>query len=129
MSEDLPQRGGPDAGARFAERRSSPRYLLVATTEIMEPIARIRLSGRTAEIGGGGCYIDILNPLPKGSVIQLFIRRDSGTFQTWGRVAYAHEGIGMGVQFFDTAPEQTRILKEWLEELSASGWLDPGSRS
>lgn len=70
----------------------------------------------------GGCYIDVLNPLPKDSIIQLSIHRDSGAFETWGRVVYAHEGIGMGVKFFDIAPEQTETLKHWIDELSASGW-------
>lgn len=121
MSDDF-QRTNPDAGARFADRRSSPRYALIATVEIIEPVAKIRLSGRTAEISLGGCYVDILNPLPKNSVVQLSVHRDQGTFETWGRVVYVHEGIGMGVQFFDTSPDEANLLKGWIAELSASGW-------
>ena len=121
MPKDFSERG-PDAGTRFAERRSSPRYLLVATVELIEPVARIRLSGRTAEISLGGCYIDILNPLPKDSIVELSIHRDTGAFETWGQVRYVHEGIGMGVKFLDTAPEQAKILRQWIDELSASGW-------
>lgn len=110
------------AGGRFAERRSTPRYALIATAEIFDPIGNIRLSGRTAEIGLGGCYVDALNILPKGTVIELSIQRDAGVLKTWGRVVYAHENIGMGVQFFDIAPEQQALLKEWLAELSSSEW-------
>jgi PilZ domain len=123
LSEDF-QRTHPDAGARFAERRSSPRYALIATVEVTEPVAKIHLSGRTAEISLGGCYVDILNPLPKNSVVQLSIERDQGTFHTWGRVVYVHEGIGMGVQFFDTSSDEADLLKGWIEELSASGWAN-----
>ncbi|MGH9713176.1 MAG: PilZ domain-containing protein [Candidatus Acidiferrales bacterium] len=108
------------AGSRFAERRSTPRYALIATAEIVEPVGNIRLSGRTSEIGLGGCYVDVLNTLPKGTVIELSIQRDIGVLKTWGRVVYAQENMGMGVQFFDISPEQQTLLKSWLADLSAS---------
>lgn len=123
MSEDF-QRSNPDAGARFAERRSSPRYVLIAIVEIIDPVANIRLSGRTAEISLGGCYVDTLNPLPKSSIVRLAIQREQGTFESWGRIVYVHEGIGMGVQFFDTPPDQANSLREWIDELSSSGWAN-----
>jgi c-di-GMP-binding flagellar brake protein YcgR len=110
------------AGGRFAERRAHPRYVLIAPTDILEPIANIRLSGRTAEISLGGCYVDLANPLPKGAVIELAIQRDLSVLKTWGRVAYAHEQVGMGVQFLDTAPDQRAVLQQWIHELSSSEW-------
>lgn len=123
LSEDF-QRSNPAAGARFAERRSSPRYVLIAAVEIIEPVANIRLVGRTAEISLGGCYIDTLNPLPKNTVVRLAIQREQGAFESWGRVVYVHEGIGMGVQFFNTASDQVNALKGWIGELSESGWAN-----
>jgi hypothetical protein len=111
----------PEAGARFAERRSSPRYVLVAAVDILDPVANIRLFGRTAEISQNGCYVDILNPLPKNSVIQLFIRRDGGTFETWARVVYVHDRLGMGMQFFNTTRDHAALLEKWIAELSSSG--------
>jgi len=90
--------------------------------EIVDPVAHISLSGRTAEISLGGCYMDVLNTLPKDTVVQLTISRDLGSFHSWGRIAYVHQGIGMGVQFLDTDLEQKRILKHWVDELDASGF-------
>jgi hypothetical protein len=110
----------PDAGARFSERRSSPRYALIATVEVIDPIGKIRLSGRTSEVSVGGCYVDVLNTLPTGTVIQIRIQRDKGTFESWGTVKYVHESIGMGVMFFQTTPEQKEVLREWVAELSSS---------
>jgi len=110
----------PDAGARFSERRSSPRYALIASVEISDPIGKIQLSGRTSEISIGGCYVDVLNTLPAGTVIQIRIQRDKGAFESWGTVKYVHESIGMGVMFFQTTPEQKAVLKEWIAELSLS---------
>jgi hypothetical protein len=110
----------PDAGARFSERRSSPRYALIASVEITDPIGKIQLSGRTSEMSIGGCYVDVLNTLPAGTVIQIRIQRDKGTFESWGSVKYVHESIGMGVMFFHTTPEQKEVLKEWIAELSSA---------
>lgn len=107
-----------DAGARYAERRSVPRYPFVANVEIYEPLGRIRLEGQTSEISANGCYVDVLNPLEKNTVVQLRILREGQTFQTWGRVAYVQPNLGMGVAFFDTLEEQRRIIAEWLVELS-----------
>lgn len=119
MSQDFLS-NPPDAGARFSERRSSPRYALIATVEIVDPVGNIRLSGRTSEVSIGGCYVDVLNILPVGTVIQIRIQRDKGTFESWGRIKYVHESIGMGVMFFDITPQQQKIIREWVAELSSS---------
>lgn len=111
-----------EAGTRYAAKRASPRFTLIATAEIVEPIAKIKLSGRTAEIGMGGCFVDALNTLPKGTVIKLAIQRDGGELRVWGRVAYAHENIGMGVQFLDVTPSQSAVLSQWIADLSSSQW-------
>lgn len=92
---------------------------MVADAIIIEPLTQTRLSGRTAEISAGGCYVDALNPLPARSVVQISIVRGGGVFGTWGRVVYVHEGIGMGVAFFNTPPDQAEILRSWIAELSA----------
>jgi hypothetical protein len=107
-----------DAGARYAERRSVPRYPFVADVEIYEPLSRTRLEGQTSEISANGCYVDVLNPLEKNTVLQLRILRDGQTFQTWARVAYVQPNLGMGVAFFDTLEEHRRIIADWLVDLS-----------
>ncbi len=110
----------PDAGARYAERRCVPRYPFIASVEIFEPVSRTSFTGQTAEISVKGCYVDMLNPPPANTVIQLRILRDKGTFETWARVAYAHEGLGMGIAFLRTLPDQERIIADWVAELVAA---------
>ena len=111
----------PDAGARYAERRCVPRYPFVCPAEVLEPVSRTSLEGRTVEISTKGCYIEVLNPLPKNSVIRVRIARDQNAFETWGRVAYAQEGLGMGIAFLQTEPDQERIIADWVAELSGAG--------
>jgi hypothetical protein len=103
----------------YAEKRVSPRFMFIATVDISDLSSGIRLAGRVSEISRRGCYIDILNTLPKDTLIQLSITRDSGTFSTPGSVIYVLERMGMGVGFLDTPPDQLEILDSWLAELSA----------
>jgi hypothetical protein len=102
----------------YHENRSVPRYPLIATVEILEAASEMRLSGRLSEISRKGCYVDVLNTLPAGTIIQLRVSRDQGTFVTAGKIIYVQEGMGMGVAFTDPAEEQMKILDAWLAELA-----------
>lgn len=102
----------------YHEKRSVPRYTLIATVDILEAASAMRLSGRLSEISRKGCYVDVLNTLPVGTIIQLRVSRDQGTFVTAGKIIYVQEGMGMGVAFTDPAEEQMKILDAWLVELA-----------
>jgi PilZ domain len=106
------------SGLPFGQRRTVPRYSLIATAEVIEPASDARMSGRISEISRKGCYFDILNTLPVGSILQLHIIRDQGSFSTVARIIYVQEGIGMGLAFVDPPEDQLRILDSWLAELA-----------
>lgn len=111
----------PDSPAsqNFREKRTVPRYTLIATVEVEESTSGARISGRVSEISRKGCYIDVLNTLPPGTMVRLRILRDKGTFFTRGRIIYVHEGIGMGVLFVDTAADQMETLDAWIADLAS----------
>src|SRR5579864_8034755 len=96
----------PSAEGSFANRRTVPRYPLIATVEVVESASELRLSGRISEISRKGCYVDVLNTLPVGTFVQLTISRDSGTFTTTAKIIYVQEAMGMGVAFLDIAADQ-----------------------
>lgn len=73
--------------------------------------------GRVSEISRKGCYLDILNTLPKETLIHIMISRDKGTFVAPGKVIYVQDGVGMGVAFAEVEPEQLKTLDSWLAEL------------
>ena len=108
-----------DPGKSYRERRSVPRYGLIAQTEIVEPVSGLRISGRVSEVSHKGCYVDLLNTLPVQTVV-VRITRDQGTFVSPGKIIYAQEAMGMGVAFFDAAADQLKALDSWLTELTES---------
>jgi len=103
----------------YSERRTVPRYSFIASVEVVEPNSDVHISGRISEISRKGCYVDVLNTLPKGTPLQVRILRDQGTFETRGKIIYVQEGMGMGVAFVDPPADQLKILDSWLGELTA----------
>jgi hypothetical protein len=107
------------AGGRGDERRAVPRYPLSAEVELFDPIERTRLTTSISEIGAHGCYICLPNPLKQHTVVQLVIQKQGESFKSWGMVVYAHEGRGVGINFFRPEPSQVKVLQSWIEDLHA----------
>lgn len=113
----------PDAGSRFANRRSAPRFAFVAPVEVTDPITKTQASGQVVEVSQHGCFVEVPNPPTVGSVIQLRIQKNADAFETWAQVVHNRSGIGLGLRFIDTAPEQARLLTVWLEEIQKEAEL------
>ena len=107
----------PGATTSAKERRSLPRFFFVATAQIADPDSTVRVTTRISEISRNGCYVDSINSMPVGTLLNIRIERDQGTFVTNGKIIYVHERIGMGVLFLDPAPDQLQLLDLWLSEL------------
>ena len=105
------------SGEPYREKRAVPRFMFIATVDIIEPISEVHISGRISEISRKGCYVDIMMPPPPGTMLKVRIYRDAGAFETNGKIVYIHERIGMGVAFLDTPEDQLKVLDTWLAEL------------
>jgi hypothetical protein len=97
-----------------AEKRKAPRSLLVLAVEVIELPRGAKLVGRTSDICHSGCYIDTLNPVPKGSQLRLRITHHDEVFEGLGSVVYVSPGLGMGVVFETVAAEEQAKLDRWL---------------
>src|ERR1700678_2995347 len=113
--------GAPD------ERRAFPRYSLSADAEIVESKSRTKMSARVSDLSRMGCYVEMMSPFPLGSQVKLRIMKNKKPFIAQASVAYAAEGMGMGVKFKELEPEQIPILEKWLSELSGATQPDAES--
>ena len=98
----------------YTVARTTPRFAFIAEAEIVGMKDRARVS----ELSARGCYIDSINPLPKGTDVRLRIRYGCSTCEFVGSVIYTHAGFGMGVVFNGLSPEQRSTLDVWLDELA-----------
>ena len=103
----------------YREQRTVPRYSFIAHVQMIEPTSDTKIDARVSEISRKGCYIDVLITLPAGTLINLKILRDQGTFATKGKIIYVQEGMGMGVAFLEVADDQLKTLDAWLAEISS----------
>ena len=118
MSQD-PSGSPLSETATFPEQRAVPRYSFAAVAELTDTATETWIRGRISEISSKGCYIRSLTALPVGTVLDLYISGDCGTFSTRGKILYSHEQMGMGVLFIDPPKDQSRVLDCWLAELSS----------
>ncbi|MGA2299927.1 MAG: PilZ domain-containing protein [Candidatus Acidiferrum sp.] len=97
------------------ERRRTPRYVFFASAELFEEKSEVRIASRVSELSLYGCYLDMMNPFPKDTMVLLKIWADEMVFQTKGRIIYAQPNMGAGVVFLGVQPEFLPILQHWLE--------------
>ena len=107
-------------GSQRANRRAVRRCPFVASAEVTELSSESRrISGRTSELGIGGCYIKTLDPFPVGTLVQLRIFREHGVFETKAKVV--SHGVrlnsGMGLAFKEMPPNQRSLLEDWIAEI------------
>lgn len=102
---------------KYRKERSVRRCTLVASAEVTELRSGALLSGRTSEIGLGGCFVDTLSSFPEGTLVGLRILRDQGVFETKAKVVYSYPTFGMGIAFTEMTPDQRLLLEDWLAEI------------
>jgi hypothetical protein len=118
MSFEDQTESGNAAAASPAERRRSLRYPFSSTVEAVEPKSGAKVTGRTSDLGPGGCYVDTLSPFPVGTEAKVRIVHENETFEAQVRVVYSLIGMGMGLVFVSAQPKQVRVFQKWLQEIS-----------
>ena len=99
------------------ERRTAPRYRLVAIAELTDLEEGKLISGKVTQISRTGCYVDSPKTLPLGTSLKVIVFRDQRTFVAKAKVIHVQEQIGMGLAFIDPAEDQVRLLESWLTGL------------
>lgn len=101
----------------MSNRRNSPRFALILAAISTEIGSNTRLIASTSDVSRTGCYIDTLNPIPQGKVVNAELTRGEEVFESRGQVMYVSPGFGMGVKFDEPLdPSQIAVLNRWLED-------------
>ena len=76
----------------------------------------MRIASRVSELSANGCYLDMMNPFPTGSLVLVKIAAGEAFFQAKGKVVYAQANIGAGVGFQEIDKNSQMVLDRWLDE-------------
>ncbi len=96
------------------ERRSGLRFRFDADSEFSVEGENAPVKARVSEISLKGCYIQTKTPVEQGKAVAVKIYHDGNFFEGVAKVAYAHDGQGMGVVFENAKPHFAGVLKSWL---------------
>jgi len=99
------------------ERRRAPRYPLIADAEVTEIASNTKLKARTVDVNWHGCFLEMLNPMPQGSRIQLTLFHRGQRFNAAGTVVFVAPNLGVGVAFTQVSAVDLDVIGNWLSEL------------
>jgi hypothetical protein len=115
----------PSGAVSAVERRRAPRNTLTAAAVVVEPKSGARLDAHTSDLSMDGCYVDMMNPFPAGTEMELRLTREGKSFNAKARVAYCQIGVGMGVLFTTAEPEELSTLEKWFAEFRGEAQPEP----
>ena len=101
------------------DRRQHKRYAFSATAEVVDMVSGVRLSTRAADLNKGGCYLDLLNPLPFGSKVRVRIHSEGAELTCTAVVRDSQPGMGMGVAFTDLDDKGKALIENWIERMDS----------
>jgi hypothetical protein len=113
----------PDAdssprAATEPDRRHYPRVATHAQIEIHEDGSDVPMRLETTDLSRGGCYVQLLIPLPVGHRVRLTLWLDGYPAVIHGLIVTRHPQYGNGIMFVDFEGEADQRLKRYLEVAS-----------
>jgi hypothetical protein len=113
-SGDRARHGGPN-------KRRFVRHKVLFPIEIgFSDVRRAHMQTNATDIGGRGCYVETLLPLPRGTEVIIIFWMDSEKIKTSGIVRASDPGVGMGIEFTALDNQVQERLQRLLEKLDTS---------
>lgn len=106
----------PEEEVDYKERRRGPRYPFIASAELIEQRADVRIASRVSELSMNGCYLDMMNPFPQGTLVLVKISAGEDFFQCKGKIVYSQMNMGAGVGFLEIDKAAQTVLERWMDD-------------
>jgi hypothetical protein len=103
------------------EQRRTPRYTFIASAELIEQKTDVRIATRVSELSLHGCYLDMMNPFPQGTLVLVKIFAGEDFFQAKAKIVYVQPNLGAGLCFLEVEPEPLSVLQNWLNTAQQDG--------
>jgi len=97
------------------DRRAHPRFKTANSVELYPSGQDSPIRARTADISLGGCFVEMPNPLPKGTPLRIAIWVQDTKLWAEAKVITSTPGFGIGVQFTSISEQERAQLQQFLE--------------
>jgi hypothetical protein len=95
------------------ERRNFARRACRIEALVFVEDDSVEMPGKITDISLGGCYVEMLQPLPVDTQIRLSLNPGESTLHFLGKVRSSQMGFGMGVSFTGMGPEDFERLRQF----------------
>jgi hypothetical protein len=75
----------------------------------------VRIASRVSELSLHGCYLDMMNPFPTGTMVLVKIGAADLSFEAKSKIVYSQPNMGAGVGFLEVTPDSQAVLERWLD--------------
>src|ERR1700676_3955513 len=99
------------------DRRFHPRYTVQVQIEIRPEGSDVPIRLATTDLSRGGCYIELIMPLPIGTHIQATLCLKEYPIVIQGRVVTCHPQYGNGMMFEKFEAQAEQLLHQYLDAI------------
>jgi PilZ domain len=115
--EHLPVEGkGPAVDP--SNRRKFHRHKISLPLEIRDERINLPIHINATDVSGNGCYIESMQPLPRGTVLRVDFWINSEHFHISAVVRTCDPGVGNGIEFTGMPAEAKTRMQAYLDELN-----------
>ncbi len=101
------------------DRRHNPRYDVHVQIEIHQENDDVPMRLETTDLSRGGCYIQLMMPLPVGLRLNATLWLNDVPIVVRGCVVTRHPQFGNGIMFVEFKEGDERILQRYLDKIVA----------
>jgi len=96
------------------ERRKYGRTRVRVPIEFRMPGTDTPNRCSTQDISAGGCYIEMMQPFPVGTTLEMTLQAEDDTLLAAGTVVTCDPHVGNGIELTNMLPEDRERLKTFL---------------
>ncbi len=112
--------GTPAKRRNGEDRRRFPRALYRVETQVQSEESTKGQPGTVTDISLGGCYVEMLGPLPVNTVVGLDLKSGATALHLFGTIRSSQPSFGMGVEFSKMSAAEFEKLQSFVPEPSAT---------
>jgi hypothetical protein len=90
---------------------------------------RVRMNTNATDVGGRGCYVETMLPLPLGTQGTITFWMDDEKVQTTAVVRASDPGVGMGIEFTTLDAHVQERLQQFLDRIDTSLSADNSAKN